>query len=123
MKSFALVSRRGTGQCGMRWIAVIGVLCLLLGCTREEQEVEREGPGPAVASNIGKAEAMLKAMIEEDPEDVRAYFGLGAVYLAQRRYEEAIKAYERILALDSTYVDAYDRLGFVLELHRSHRDP
>jgi len=45
-----------------------------------------------------EAEEMLKAILEEDPDDVRAYLALGGVYHSQENYQAGADLYERAVA-------------------------
>ncbi|MGY6708619.1 MAG: tetratricopeptide repeat protein [Rhizobiaceae bacterium] len=45
-----------------------------------------------------EAEEMLKVILEEDPDDVRAYLALGGVYHSQENYEAGAELYERAVA-------------------------
>lgn len=45
-----------------------------------------------------EAEEMLKAILEEDPDDVRAYLALGGVYHSQENYQAGAELYERAVA-------------------------
>ena len=49
----------------------------------------------------------LKKILERDPQDEVAWFGLGKAYLKDKNYPEAISALERCLELKPTYSAAY----------------
>lgn len=45
-----------------------------------------------------EAEEMLKVILEEDPDDLRAYLALGGVYHSQENYQAGAELYERAVA-------------------------
>lgn len=49
----------------------------------------------------------LKQAIKVNPNDKRAYLGLGNYYLEQKEYENAIKNFETALVYDDEYYEAY----------------
>lgn len=60
-------------------------------------------------------ENMFKQVLEIDPEDALANFGLGSLCLERKQYPEAQDYLERVLAADSTYAVAYLALGKALK--------
>lgn len=55
--------------------------------------------------------AVLPAFAQE--ESAREYYQEGIFYVKQQKYEEAIMALERAVALDPGYADAYNALGVI----------
>jgi cytochrome c-type biogenesis protein CcmH/NrfG len=64
----------------------------------------------------------LKRILERDPRDEVAWFGLGKAYLKDKNYPEAIQALEQALFVQPAYSAAYWALAQALyksqELHR-----
>lgn len=58
-------------------------------------------------------EAALVIAQKEDPENIEIYKGLGEVYLQQRKLEEAIDAYKKILNLSAQDPEAHFYLGTI----------
>jgi Flp pilus assembly protein TadD len=58
-----------------------------------------------------EAENNLKLAIEKEPDNKQLYFSLGVVYDNLGRTDDAIKAYEKAIAIDSEYFDAVYNLG------------
>jgi tetratricopeptide (TPR) repeat protein len=54
----------------------------------------REGMRALAAEQYDKAEKAFRAAVAADPLHDGAFYGLGQVYMATRRYPEAVKAYE-----------------------------
>jgi len=91
-----------------------------------EQETALRGPGspPAdllpleqqarslMASEPQKAGELWRQVIERAPDNIRAHFNLGLVLLRREDYPQAIRAFERVLALDEGMTDARFNLGF-----------
>lgn len=57
--------------------------------------------------------SQFQEAIESSPQDADAHFNLGSAYYVEGSMEEAEKALERALALDSEHVDAHYYLGLV----------
>jgi len=57
----------------------------------------------------------LKQILELDPNDDVARFGLGNAYLETDRYEEAVQEFETVIRLKPDYTAAYRGLGKALE--------
>lgn len=56
----------------------------------------------------------LKALLERDPDDVVALFGLGKACLKLKNYPEAISALERCIEVKPDYSAAYQALALAL---------
>lgn len=54
---------------------------------------------------------LFTSAIEENPENVDAYYNRGTAYVELKRYEEAIDDFEMVIELDREYVDAYTARG------------
>ena len=73
----------------------------------------------AAAPRYSEAEGQYKLAAKQDPEDHRAFAGLGNIYLDQGRFSDAIDAYRDALRLKPDYQLVYLPLGF--SLIRSNR--
>ncbi len=61
----------------------------------------------------------LRKLVEMDPEDAMARWGLGRVYLETRRWAEASAAFTKAIELNPEYSAAYRDLGRAqIELER-----
>ena len=67
------------------------------------------------------AESLYKRARTIDPNDPRAYEGLGVLYAEQKRFTEAIAEYEGGLEKDSTNVNLLNGLGYVYKEMGQHR--
>lgn len=56
----------------------------------------------------------LQTLLDHDPNDEVALFGLGKAYLKVKNYEEAIKALERCIQVKPDYSAAYQALTVAL---------
>lgn len=63
----------------------------------------------------------LLSALRRDPGDIKAYIQLGNCYLGQDRYEEAVKAFEKAIALDPESDEAYVGLGRDFLNKQSHK--
>lgn len=59
------------------------------------------------------AEHAYKFAIHADPYDVRAYFGLGNIYAAQKRNAEAVQAYRKAVEVQPNSDAAHFNLGLI----------
>lgn len=59
---------------------------------------------------IDEAEGFMKKAIEIEPASVEAHFNLGSLYLLTGEKEEAQKEFERCLALNPSFRDAFEEL-------------
>ena len=61
--------------------------------------------------NNDSAMAAYKAVITVDPDNQKACTGLGGIYLRRNNFPEAINILSKVVAKDSTYIDALSNLG------------
>jgi len=54
----------------------------------------------------------MKSLSKDFPEDPYVYFFLAQMEFAERNYKQAIKAYENILKVDTTFYEIYNGLGY-----------
>jgi adenylate cyclase len=71
--------------------------------------IEAQSADPQAA--IRQADELASRAIAIDPNDYWAYFPKAWVLMAQNRHEEAIVAAERSLALNPSFIDAYEVLS------------
>ena len=57
--------------------------------------------------NRSEAINILRVLVQQYPEDRPAWFNLGYDLMRAQRFREALEAYGRLLAIDSTYATAY----------------
>jgi tetratricopeptide (TPR) repeat protein len=67
------------------------------------------------AADYAGAEALFRKAIAADPADALGYCNLGAALIPQRRYDEAIAALQRSLALDPSFTLAQNNLRWALQ--------
>jgi Tfp pilus assembly protein PilF len=48
--------------------------------------------------------------------DVLSQFNLGVLFCNQREFSKAIQAYQKVIELDPTYVEAYNNLGIIYQM-------
>jgi tetratricopeptide (TPR) repeat protein len=63
-------------------------------------------------SDPNKARELWRQVVDQAPENIRAYFNLGLLHLKQADYPQSIAAFERVLALDPEMEDARFNLGY-----------
>ena len=49
------------------------------------------------------------------PSEVLTHFNLGVQHYNQREFLKAIQAYQKVIELDSTYIEAYNNLGIIYQ--------
>ena len=62
-----------------------------------------------------KGIAMLKEVLEEDPENIKTLLTLGFFSIQSGQYERAIERFEKVLSIDSGYTEAYLYLADIYE--------
>ena len=67
----------------------------------QEEKLENE------IKELERREEMFKQVLEIDPEDTLANFGMGDIYFKKAKFDEAKKALESVLSADSKYSVAY----------------
>jgi tetratricopeptide (TPR) repeat protein len=76
--------------CTMMWAAIVAGQS---APTSKANEHFRAGMVALASEKYEKAEAEFRNAVELDPLHDAAFYGLGQVYMATRRYHEAVKAY------------------------------
>jgi tetratricopeptide (TPR) repeat protein len=93
-----------------------GKIILLKDSAREDYFSSLEGAYlagrlAAMIDDLAAARAHLETAIKLDPSLIVAYSLLADVYSAQRDYNAAVTAYNKVIELDANRVDALHRLG------------
>ena len=79
---------------------------------REAQEKERiEAEKKQKQSEWARREEMFRQVLEIDPEDTLANFGLGSLSVEREEFDKAIEHLEAVIKADSKYSAAYLPLG------------
>jgi len=65
-----------------------------------------------LSGNIDSAVAELEKIVKKCPDEREALFMIGRYKYAQRRFPEAISYFNRVLAIDSHFVAAYNLLAY-----------
>lgn len=96
-----------------------GIRVLTLAKEYDEKNVEvyrglatayaKQGVAPMAMMNYQKA-------IELEPSDIASRMTLAQLYEKQRQYNEAVKEYDGVISVDSTYAPAYLEKGEILVL-------
>lgn len=81
---------------------------------REREQAERETAARRLAE-AGRREAMFRQVLDLDPEDALANFGMGELLLERGEHAAAASHLERALAVDPRYSAALLALGRALE--------
>jgi tetratricopeptide (TPR) repeat protein len=77
---------------------------------KEQYQIDRlDG---SVNRDLRKIIAASKRWLEQNPNDIDAYFNLGDIYFALYNYDEALHYYQAILAIDPKYKPAYNMIGY-----------
>lgn len=94
------------------------LLLAALTCSSPEQisaghEHFRTGMRALAAEEYDRAEKAFRAAVEADPLHDGAFYGLGQVYMATKRYPEAVKAYQdsRAAFLAAVAAEKYDAVA------------
>jgi Tfp pilus assembly protein PilF len=91
--------------------------------TKPAKEPVAEKSLPPVSPMTQKEEAPPKSItVEQEGEkdhplasEVLSYFNLGVTYYNQKEFSKAIQAYQKVIELDPTYVEAYNNLGIIYQ--------
>lgn len=75
-----------------------------------------------IQKQYGIAEDFLLKYIEENPYSDVAWFQLGKQYYAQKKYQDALKAYDYALVIEDTFVGAYIEKGKTFEKLKMYED-
>ncbi len=68
--------------------------------------------GYLAEARYDRAEAQFKLVQQLSPREAQGAYGLGLTYAKQGRYEDALDALDRAIAVDPTYLEAYAEKGY-----------
>jgi tetratricopeptide (TPR) repeat protein len=77
-------------------------------------------PAPAPAPQL-KASEQFKKAIAADPNGALGYCNLGAALIGERRYDEAIDALQKAVAIDPSFTLARNNLKWALDEKHKHK--
>ncbi len=117
----------------MRNVVVLGVLAAVAGCAGASREARRSRvDGVALRKQLSRSlidhheyQAATQPLLELEqmaPRDAEVHVLLGTVYREQGLYEEAEAQFDRALAIDGRYGDAWGGRGLVREERRDEGD-
>jgi type IV pilus biogenesis/stability protein PilW len=72
-------------------------------------------PPKKEASPTKQIESVQAVEKETPTKDVLKYFNMGVDFYRQRKILKAIQAYQKVIELDPTYVEAYNNMGIIYE--------
>ena len=72
---------------------------------------------------LDRALAFAEQAVNLAPDSARAHKAIGFVYSAQQRFDDAIKSYQRAVALDSNAWDALINIADVIEISQRNENP
>jgi type IV pilus biogenesis/stability protein PilW len=81
------------------------------------QPISKTSP-PSLKEAISTKSIEVK---QEDPKalalasEILTHFNLGVQFYNQRQFSKAIQAYQKVIALDPTYIEAYNNLGIIYQ--------
>ena len=75
-----------------------------------------------IQENHQIAEEFLLQYIEKNPYSDVAWFHLGKQYYYQKKYQDALKAFDYALVIDDTFVGAYIEKGKILEKLKKYEE-
>ena len=125
--AISVISESSTIQAGVskNKVILIAFVCLLvgfiLGATVAILKTSRDSKGVAFTGNpqeegsVNREEdiRLAKSMLEKDPRDLQALVTLGDAYFDTDRYQEAIDAYSKALAVDPKNPDVRTDMGIM----------
>ena len=83
------------------------------------QDAISDGNDARDARKFAVAESSYRAAVNLKPHDARAFYGLGNIYVDQRRWDDAEEAYRKALDFAATNPDVLTALSLVLVQPRS----
>src|SRR5438067_10927814 len=78
------------------------------------QDAISDGNDARDARKFAAAESSYRAAVNLKPHDVRAFYGLGNIYVDQQRWDDAEDAYRKAVEFAATNPDVLMALSFVL---------
>lgn len=99
-------------------IMSVALLFLMAACgpTIEERQSKAEtqyeiGIAELSSGRLNEAFEAIQNAKDIYDEDPRFYHGMGLVYFYQRRYDQAVREFQKTLELDPNYAEAHNNLG------------
>ncbi|HBL10310.1 MAG TPA: peptidase S1, partial [Cyanobacteria bacterium UBA11162] len=78
------------------------------------EQLIQQGEAAINAGNYNEAEALIRRVIESDPNNARAYNFLGIVLVEQEKLEEAVASFQTAIQLNPNDAIGYYNLGYML---------
>jgi tetratricopeptide (TPR) repeat protein len=99
---------------------ILIVSFLLFSCSNNKEQV-KDLKLKAI-SNIynnqnDAAKETLEKALKKDPTDPEIYYLLGNICFNEKKYDEAMKYYNKTIELDSTYAQAYTSRGKIYRIY------
>jgi len=93
---------------------ILGATVAILKTTRDSKVIASTG-NPQEESSVNHEEdvRLAKSILEKDPRDLQALITLGNAYFDTDRYQEAIDAYSKALAIDPKNPDVRTDMGIM----------
>ncbi len=70
---------------------------------------------------LEEAEKGMLRAVELEPRSAKVHQNLGLVYFKQKRFDDALDAFERVLAIQESYPEACYYIGLIHEMRRDDR--
>ena len=88
------------------FILLFGLLFISVNNAQSTRSLVNDGVNLYKKGKITDAEVKFKKGIEKSPKNLQANFNLGDAYYKNKRYKEAIKAYQKALLVSSSKSEA-----------------
>ncbi|MFO8086396.1 MAG: tetratricopeptide repeat protein [Bacteroidales bacterium] len=105
--------------------ALLAGFLFLISCNNKTEKAEdfyREGIRALEKNQYEEALQAFNEAIKYNDEDPRFYYYRGNVYLNQNNFQKAIANYEKAIASDSTYYDAWANKGTAIFYQSGDKD-
>ncbi|MBW2093733.1 MAG: protein kinase [Deltaproteobacteria bacterium] len=86
------------------------------------EEALREEANSLSKTEVERAEGLLLKAVEVNPGSVKTHSKLGLLYMRQKKYAEAIRAYKTVTELDPGRTDAFFNLGYLYAVKKNYAD-
>jgi superkiller protein 3 len=83
----------------------------------KQEKISPPTPNPQKEEITSAKQIESEQAVEKDTliKDVLTYFNMGVNFYHQREISKAIRAYQKVIELDPTYVEAYNNLGIIYQ--------
>jgi tetratricopeptide (TPR) repeat protein len=88
---------------------------------KASEQFNNAGTQLYTALNFVGAEALFRKAIAADPNGALGYCNLGAALIGERRYDEAIDALQKAVAIDPSFTLARNNLKWALDEKHKHK--